>query len=182
MCKLRPLSVSIQHRSYRPVWKSHIYFGLFWNCLKRDILYVGLCQNIHLPNWPFVETMIAWKFLSRQTMLLLILHLFYPAQVCRFVCSLKQTKFSESTAELCLQFISARLVSLCPISLQSKDTNSNEHCLIFNWLQRKELFSAPNFHQKFWECMFLLFFNVSECCCIFCMFSIGYSINIDNDF
>ena len=50
-------------------------------------------------------------------MLLLILHLFYPAQVCRFVCSLKQTKFSESTAELCLQFISARLVSLCPISI-----------------------------------------------------------------
>ena len=50
-------------------------------------------------------------------MLLLILHLFYPAQVCRFVCSLKQTKFSESTAELCLQFISAHLVSLCPISI-----------------------------------------------------------------
>lgn len=50
--------------------------------------------------------MIAWKSLLRQTRLLLILHLFYPAQVCRFVSSLKQTKFSESTAEHCLQFIS----------------------------------------------------------------------------
>lgn len=69
-----------------------------------------------------------------------------------------------------------------PFHYRAKIPIQTKHCLIFNWLQRKELFSAPNFHQKFWECMFLLFFNVSECCCIFCMFSIGYSINIDNDF
>jgi hypothetical protein len=35
-----------------------------------------------------------------------------------------------------------------PFSLQSKDTNSNEHCLILNWLQRKRVIFGAKFPSK----------------------------------
>ena len=44
---------------------------IFWNCFKWAYLNLGSCQSIfvrkHIPNWSFVETMIAWKLLSQQT-------------------------------------------------------------------------------------------------------------------